>query len=66
MGALLPRRAQVLPTTTICFSVAPLVALYNAGDAEPILWNVAAGSLVCLVGLLTFKGDVIIESIKRS
>ena len=30
--------------------------LYNAGDPEAITWNVAAGSAVCLVGLLTFKG----------
>lgn len=66
MGALCCRGAQVLPTTTICFSIAPLVALYNAGGAEAITWNVTAGTLVCLAGLLTFKGDVIIESVRGS
>ena len=38
--------------------------LYNAGDPEPITWNVAAGSAVCLVGLLTFKGDAIVKSMR--
>jgi hypothetical protein len=57
---------MVVPASTLCFSLAPLLTLYQIPMAsqQKITWNIALGAAVCVASLFVFKGDLFLQWFK--